>query len=155
LLTFLTTEIESRERYEGFRQMPISNPTQRTKITSVEEKKPAERNGAASALSVSSSSQNSCNFCGRPHPSHKCYDVLNLSIGDRKDKFKFSGVCFRCASKKHRASMCNIKCIEGAQGNIMNCCVGQIRAAQSQILFLSMKKVKLLMENQVSLKKIP
>jgi hypothetical protein len=96
LLTFLTTEVERRERSEGFTHMSIGHKVKHAAATSSEEKRPSDttRTGATSALSVSTNNSDSCNFCGKSHATNKCWEVLKLSGDDRHAKLLNSGVCF-------------------------------------------------------------
>ena len=98
-MNFLQTEIERRERSQTFKDsVPIKSEEKRDKAT-------------VSALQTSSEI-NGCGFCGKCHLTERCLDMLKLSIPERKEKIKSSGLCFRCLLKGHIAKRCAAKCLK-------------------------------------------
>ena len=115
LLEFLRKEITRRERSEAFKEVTTTK-TQDRSVT--EERRSSNRPtnmkvSTASALQTASTSERTrllCGFCGRGHPTERCWDVSGLTIPERHDRILSAKLCFCCLGKNHVAKGCLAKC---------------------------------------------
>lgn len=106
LLYFMKGEIERRERAETF-QVSSDRDVQNVHV---EEKKKSGLPKVATAAALQTTSQISCGFCLKNHPTWKCWAALKMSTQDRHLRVKEAGLCFRCLRSNHIARKCSAKC---------------------------------------------
>ena len=122
LLDFLKKEIQRRERSDAFKDTSHSSSSGNGKSTP---ERRYHKPGSVATLTSSSEQTHSgsvtCGFCARRHPTYKCWDVLKLSLAERKDRIRACGLCLRCLRKGHFAKSCTCKCVQchGAHHNII------------------------------------
>ena len=109
LLDFLNKEVERLERCGLFEKPPGK------------EHSLTRGHGSAAALTALTV-DSKCGFCEKPHKTVKCFSFLNLSITDRRQRVKESGLCFRCLSGKHKAAQCNKTCTKCGNKHHILCC---------------------------------
>ena len=126
LLTFLTKEIESRERAEVFKGVTASNtPTSKPPIKAYPERRKVYQ-GTASALKTTSDVQSACGFCKKGHPPEKCREVMHLTIKEKQDRIKEARLCFRCLQLGHMARGCNARCSHCSGKHHALCCFDRL-----------------------------
>lgn len=101
LLNFLGNEVQLRERSETFKSLKAESK--------VEEKKNKASSATAAAL-PSVTPAESCGVCARPHPTHRCYDLVKVNFTERRERMRNKGLCFKCLVRGHKASECSRKC---------------------------------------------
>ena len=67
---------------------------------------------SAAALQAASqqSSEQVCGFCNQGHPTEQCSMITSLPVRERMRRVRFSGLCFRCLKRGHRAQDCEVQC---------------------------------------------
>ena len=112
LLEFLQSEIQRRERSHVFKES-IASPS-----SLVTEEKRNVKVATASALQASSMAKTcktaqsfSCGICSKPHSTDRCFKLLHVPVGTRKEKLRAAGLCFRCLKSGHIARGCSACCI--------------------------------------------
>ena len=112
LLEFLQSEIQRRERSHVFKES-IASPS-----SLVTEEKRNVKVATASALQASSMAKTcktaqsfSCGICSKPHSTDRCFKLLHVPVGTRKEKLRSAGLCFRCLKSGHIARGCSASCI--------------------------------------------
>ncbi|KAG8180515.1 hypothetical protein JTE90_007469 [Oedothorax gibbosus] len=108
LMVFLRHEVESEEMislaWEGFGKEK-ENCTARNGRKSIQIDEPT-----AAALTVNSSEERkNCLFCDRPHQSHDCQKIADLSYEERKSQVMRKGCCLVCLKSGHMARKCHSK----------------------------------------------
>ena len=102
LLEFLKSEIERRERSEGFTENTVSGGMQ--------------RQGAVSAMAATSDvtrnpKQFQCIFCKKTnHKSWQCRKLNGMSRDDKLKVVKDAHACFKCFNTSHYAAKCTFRC---------------------------------------------
>lgn len=115
LMTFLTKEIERRERSDSFKDVPTTGGTDNRSVREPEKRK--QPPSSASALQAfSETSSVGCGFCNKPHASERCFKVLQLSPSERQEKVRSAELCFVCLKKGHISKGCKAKCVR-CKGN--------------------------------------
>ena len=126
LLTFLSSEINRRERSQSFRDASTLDPV----ATTCEEKVRSARKASASALHVHSSAsvtddvQFPCDVCGvKGHQAERCWNLTKLStVSERRSKVQMCGLCFWCRRRGHVAMGCLNKCDKcGGRHHVLLC----------------------------------
>ena len=100
LLSFLSNEIQRRERSQTFSSQPFSAAAQKQ-----------QKGGTATATSLLQQvSEPTCHVCSKDHETQKCpeWDALNLE--QRKAKVKELKLCFRCLKKSCNWNRCKAIC---------------------------------------------
>ena len=74
---------------------------------------PASASALHTSVSKPTHASDRCAVCGKGHPTHKCYALLNTPVEDRRDKLK--SACWKCLvplDKKpgHHHRFCKAKC---------------------------------------------
>ena len=112
LLEFLQSEIQRRERSHVFKES-IASPS-----SLVAEEKRNVKVATASALQASSMAKIcktaqsfSSGICSKPHSTDRCFKLLHVPVGTRKEKLRAAGLCFRCLKSGHIARGCSACCI--------------------------------------------
>ena len=112
LLEFLQSEIQRRERSHVFKEA-IASPS-----SLVTEEKRNVKVATASALQASSIAKTcktaqsfSCGICSKHHSTDRCFKLLHVPVGTRKEKLRSAGLCFRCLKSGHIARGCSACCI--------------------------------------------
>ena len=112
LLEFLQSEIQRRERSHVFKES-IASPS-----SLVTEEKRNVKVATASALQASSMAKTcktaqsfSCGICSKHHSTDRCFKLLLVPVGTRKEKLRSAGLCFRCLKSGHIARGCSACCI--------------------------------------------
>ena len=84
----------------------------------VTEEKRNVKVATASALQASSMTKTckttqsfSCGICSKPHSTDRCFKLLHVPVGTRKEKLRSAGLCFRCLKSGHIARGCSACCI--------------------------------------------
>ncbi|XP_066958222.1 uncharacterized protein [Macrobrachium rosenbergii] len=109
LLEFLQREVEGRERAEALQGLNH----RKTEDPSVEKRQKKLIQGSASALQTSaenSASKQQCAFCGKLHPSDKCFGIVKLSLHEREKAIRGKQLCLKCLSPGHYARGCWARC---------------------------------------------
>lgn len=105
LLKFLKEEIQCRERSETYKEGAAEST----------------RQGSVMAFQTTSSSKHSgtkstqplkCGVCSKKHATHKCWEILNINVSERKDKIRSAKLCFRCLKGDHIARNCDATCVK-------------------------------------------
>ena len=119
LLEFLKEEIQCRERSQTFKCSAVVTGAGTATGGEMEKKRDRhvgrfvgqrQRVAAASALHTATARFTGCGFCHNSHPSARCPDLLKLAVGDRPDKIRNSGLCFRCLKEGHKGNSCSARC---------------------------------------------
>ncbi|KAK3883912.1 hypothetical protein Pcinc_011767 [Petrolisthes cinctipes] len=79
-------------------------------------------------------SMTNCVFCGKQHPSEKCFSVKKLTRDELVEKLRTLGLCFRCLEKGHISRGCKHKCSK-CQGyhNVLFCLKGQPKVTSNNV----------------------
>ncbi|XP_066956301.1 uncharacterized protein [Macrobrachium rosenbergii] len=116
LLEFLQREVEGRERAEALQGLNH----RKTEDPSVEKRQKKLIQGSASALQTSSedsASKQQCAFCGKLHPSDKCFGIVKLTLHEREKAIRGKRLCLKCLSPGHYARGCWARCSECKGGH--------------------------------------
>ena len=100
LLAFLQKEMHRHDRADLFVDKPATTVIKTSTASAL----------ATNASSSAKETSISCGICSKKHPTYRCWDLINASIADRREKVKSSKLCFRCLSKLHYAKNCRINC---------------------------------------------
>ncbi|XP_066958115.1 uncharacterized protein [Macrobrachium rosenbergii] len=109
LLEFLQREVEGQERAEALQGLNH----RKTEDPGVEKRQKKLIQGSASALQTSSedsASKQQCAFCGKLHPSDKCFGIVKLSLHEREKAIRGKRLCLKCLSPGHYARGCWARC---------------------------------------------
>ena len=145
LMNFLSSEVERRERSGAFSKLGAVQPPKDTRAAgrsqpqrsgrdagrSQPPRDPARPTRTPSGAALTASS-GVCVFCGKPHRSVECPELLKLSPSQIHDLIKRSGACFRCLSGSHRARECQLRCELCSGGHHKLCCFRGVRGTQER-----------------------
>ena len=144
LMNFLTSEVERRERSGAVSKLgAVQSPkdtragrsqllrTTRTAGRSQLSRDSTRQMRTPSGAALTASS-GGCIFCGKPHRSVECPELLKLSVSQKHDLIKRSGACFRCLSVSHRARECQLMCELCGGGHHKLCCFGKVKGNQGR-----------------------
>ncbi|XP_066950788.1 uncharacterized protein [Macrobrachium rosenbergii] len=109
LLEFLQREVEGRERAEALQGLNH----RKTEDPGVEKRQKKLIQGSASALQTSSedsASKQQCAFCGKLHPSDRCFGIVKLTLHEREKATRGKRLCLKCLSPGHYARGCWARC---------------------------------------------
>ena len=124
-MTFLTKEVEHRERSDSFKDVSTTGGTDNRSVRESEKRKQSP--SSASALQpFSEASPSGCDFCNKLHASEKCFKVLQLSPLERLEKIRSAELCFVCLKKGHISKGCKTKCVRcKGNYNVLLCSKGK------------------------------
>ena len=106
LLEFLDKEIQRRERSQMF-QESLATQSVNNKLPNEERR---QRTPTTAALHTSSMAKPKCSFCGKNHPTEKCFKLSSGPVHVRKERVKAAGLCFRCLMSGHISKGCSSLC---------------------------------------------
>ena len=139
LLLFLKGEIESRERSQSFGSGGSGAETQRQS----ERRKDGQAGSrcaparVATASALHTAARTGCGFCSsQSHPAARCPELLTLAVGDRPEKIRNSGMCFRCLRMGHRGASCSARC-ENCKGKHHAVSCFKVSAPVTPVSFVS------------------
>ena len=110
LLAFLKKEINSLERSQAFSGLSSCASEQLNPGQRAGRRVRRETSTPSAAALQASSSSSACGFCSGSHPPARCPDLLKLPVGDRPEKIRNSGMCFRCLRMGHKGFSCSARC---------------------------------------------
>ncbi|KAK3873849.1 hypothetical protein Pcinc_021180 [Petrolisthes cinctipes] len=93
LMSFLQNELERRERSDSYRDGCRYDEARGGPLPSEKRKVPPST--ASALVSSSSPGMTNCVFCGKQHPSEKCFSVKKLTRDELVKKLRTLGLCFR------------------------------------------------------------
>ena len=124
LMTFLTKEIERRERSDSFKDVSTTSGADNRSVREFEKRK-ASPSSASALQSLSETSASGCGFCNKFHASEKCFKVLQLSPAERQEKIRSAELCFVCLKKGHISKGCKARCVKcKGNHNVLLCSKG-------------------------------
>lgn len=120
LMSFLQNEIERRERSDSYRDSCRNEEGRGGPLSS--EKRKVTPSTVSALVSTTSPGMTNCVFCGKQHPSEKCFSAKRLTRDELVEKLRSLGLCFRCLGKGHIARGCKHVCCK-CQGhhNVLFC----------------------------------
>ncbi|KAK3878755.1 hypothetical protein Pcinc_016567 [Petrolisthes cinctipes] len=132
LMSFLQNELERRERSDSYRDGCRYDEARGGPLPSEKRKVPPST--ASALVSSSSPGMTNCIFCGKQHPSEKCFSVKKLTRDELVEKLRTLGLCFRCLEKGHISRGCKHKCSK-CQGyhNVLFCLKGQPKVTSNNV----------------------
>ena len=105
LLEFLQSEIQRREWSHVFKES-IASPSSLLRLQRL------LRYRHLPWLKQCKMAQSfSCGICSKPHSTDRCFKLLHVPVGTRKEKLRSAGLCFRCLKSGHIARVCSACCI--------------------------------------------
>ncbi|KAK3889709.1 hypothetical protein Pcinc_006275 [Petrolisthes cinctipes] len=132
LMSFLQNELERRERSDSYRDGCRYDEARGGPLPSEKRKVPPST--ASALVSSSSPGMTNCVFCGKQHPSEKCFSAKKLTRDELVEKLRTLGLCFRCLEKGHISRGCKHKCSK-CQGyhNVLFCLKGQLKVTSNNV----------------------
>lgn len=132
LMTFLQKEIERRERSHSYRDSCCTEETRSGPLAS--EKRKVTPGTASVLVSSSAPVMTRCVFCGKSHPSEKCFSLCKLTRAELEDKVRSFDLCFRCFNKGHTSKGCKSKCSKcRGNHNVLFCLKDQPRELSNSV----------------------
>ena len=113
LMNFVLEEVEKIERSETYKAPAVNQgkkPGERRNDRGERRNDRGEHRGLPTASALTSDGKPKCELCEKVHRTENCFAFLKLSIPERWQKVKTSGICFVCLKRGHFADKCSGKC---------------------------------------------